>query len=167
MERTVESQLRAELRLANRQAHEADARATDAEAALLESRAAILRAEARSARANARRATQTAALRHLGDVWKRWFEDAQTGITHRAFVEGIGADLQAVIAESKADGPTGPGDDAWGTVWLHTDWRYVTSKMTTPERECAADAVARWSAKLNEYDGEGDVELEGLRWWRG
>lgn len=166
MDRTIEQQLRAELRIANRHANEVDARMADAEAAVFEARAAILRAEARSARANARRSTQTAALRHLQDVWKRWLEDAQAGITHRAFVEGIGADLQAVIEESKADGPTGPGDEAWGTVWLHADWRYLTKQMSTPEREHAADAVARWMAKLDEADGEVRTEPEELRWWR-
>ncbi|WP_327300365.1 hypothetical protein [Streptomyces goshikiensis] len=59
------------------------------------------------------------------------------------------------------------GDEAWGTVWLHSKWRYITSQMTTPERELAADAVARWSAALNAHDGEPTTgEPEGLRWWR-
>lgn len=58
-------------------------------------------------------------------------------------------------------------DEAWGTVWLHSKWRYITGKMTTPERELAADAVARWSAALNERDGEPTTdEPDGLRWWR-
>lgn len=75
--------------------------------------------------------------------------------------------MQAVIEEAGADGPAGPGDEAWGSVWLHGNWRFLTSKMSTPERELAADAVARWSAALNadDEDLEGG-EPEGLRWWR-
>lgn len=58
-------------------------------------------------------------------------------------------------------------DDAWGTVWLHSKWRYITGQMTAAERELAADAVARWSAALNAHDGEPTTdEPEGLRWWR-
>jgi hypothetical protein len=58
-------------------------------------------------------------------------------------------------------------DGAWGTVWLHGKWRYLTSQMTTAEREHAADAVARWSAMLAAEDNDPDrSEPEGLRWWR-
>ncbi|MET9222374.1 hypothetical protein ABZX65_26920 [Streptomyces sp. NPDC003300] len=58
-------------------------------------------------------------------------------------------------------------DDAWGTVWLHGKWRYLTKCMTTQEREHAAACVARWSARLAEIDGDpGRPEPDGLRWWR-
>lgn len=68
--------------------------------------------------------------------------------------------------------PTDPGesievDGAWGEVWLHGKWQYLTSKMTTPQREYAADAVARWSAALAAIDKDPNRgEPEGLRWWR-
>jgi hypothetical protein len=71
------------------------------------------------------------------------------------------------IIDSCMAGETVPGDAAWGTVWLHGNWRYLTSKMTTAERETAADAVSRWSAALHADDP--DIELgepDGLRWWR-
>jgi hypothetical protein len=58
-------------------------------------------------------------------------------------------------------------DDAWGSVWLHGKWSWLTKNMTTPEREYAADCVARWNARLAEEDEEPDRgEPEGLRWWR-
>jgi hypothetical protein len=58
-------------------------------------------------------------------------------------------------------------DAAWGSVWLHGDWRWLTKCMTTPEREYAADCVARWNARLAEEDGDPDrAEPDGLRWWR-
>jgi hypothetical protein len=58
-------------------------------------------------------------------------------------------------------------DDAWGSVWLHGKWSWLTKNMTTLQREYAADCVARWDARLAEIDGEpGRGEPEGLRWWR-
>ena len=66
------------------------------------------------------------------------------------------------------DAPAEYGDGAWGSVWLHGNWRYLTEQMTTEEREHAADAVARWDQGLADVDGEqGRPEPEGLRWWRG
>lgn len=60
-----------------------------------------------------------------------------------------------------------PGDGAWHTVWLEGGWRWITSRMTTPQREHAADAAARYNRYLAEYDGDPDrSEPEGLRWWR-
>jgi hypothetical protein len=58
--------------------------------------------------------------------------------------------------------PDPVNDEAWGSVWLHGNWRYLTSRMTTPEREHAADAVARWCAQ----DPDDPSEPTGLRWWR-
>lgn len=59
------------------------------------------------------------------------------------------------------------GDSAWGSVWLHGNWGWLTRCMTTPEREHAADAVARWNAVLAAIDNDPDRgEPSGLRWWR-
>ena len=56
---------------------------------------------------------------------------------------------------------------AWHTVWLETRWEWVTSKMTTPQREYAADRVAAYGEYLAALDGEeGRGEPDGLRWWR-
>jgi hypothetical protein len=60
-----------------------------------------------------------------------------------------------------------PENGAWGAVWLEGNWRWVTSRMTTAQREYAADRVAAYSAFLASVDGEPDrAEPEGLRWWR-
>jgi len=57
--------------------------------------------------------------------------------------------------------------DAWGSVWLHTNWWHVTSQMTTPGAEYAADCVARWMVALDAADGVPTrTEPEDLRWWR-
>jgi hypothetical protein len=57
---------------------------------------------------------------------------------------------------------------AWHTVWLESGkWRWTTQKMTTPQREYAADCVAAYSRYLATEDGDLErAEPEGLRWWR-
>ncbi|MFE1383505.1 hypothetical protein ACFW6S_31620 [Streptomyces sp. NPDC058740] len=56
---------------------------------------------------------------------------------------------------------------AWFTVWLEGGWKWVTSRMTTEQREYAADRVAAYSAYLAAVDGEPERGvLAGLRWWR-
>lgn len=169
MDQTLEKRLRAHLRLAQQHAHTTDAERGEMEAQLLRTRAEVQAARAHAARTHASIAAKTAALRHLEEVWVRWFQNTQPGLSIRDFAQGVGGDLRAVLdeAEAEADGQAGPGDDAWGTVWLHGNWRYLTSKMTTPEREHAADAVARWSAALHADDPDlEEGEPEGLRWWR-
>ena len=53
-------------------------------------------------------------------------------------------------------------DSAWCAVWLHGNWRWLTQKMTTEEREAAADAVDRCRMRA---EPEEDVEPIS-RWWR-
>ncbi|MFD9249579.1 hypothetical protein [Streptomyces bottropensis] len=56
---------------------------------------------------------------------------------------------------------------AWHTVWLEGKWRWITSKMTTEQREYAADRVAAYSRYLATCDGDLErEEPESLRWWR-
>lgn len=86
--------------------------------------------------------------RSYPDEHPRWRADAE-------------ADADAVMAV--LDEVQQLNDDAWGSVWLHRKWSWLTKCMTTEEREHAADCVARWSARL-EPDEPG--EPEGLRWWR-
>lgn len=60
-----------------------------------------------------------------------------------------------------------PENGAWHTVWLEGNWSWVTKKMTTPQREYAADRVAAYSRYLTACDGDLErEEPEGLRWWR-
>lgn len=71
-------------------------------------------------------------------------------------------DAQAVAA---AGNTTENG--AWHTVWLEGKWRWITSRMTTPQREYAADCVAAYSRYLATCDADLErEEPEGLRWWR-
>lgn len=74
-------------------------------------------------------------------------------------------DTLAVLDTATPD-MTLPGDGAWHSVWLHGNWRYLTQQMETPEREHAADAVARYRTVLS-ADGEDRFEEpQDLRWWR-
>lgn len=161
-ERSVEAQLRAELLLARRHTHTIDAERAEAEARLLETRAALERSSAREARTHASAVNAHAAVaevRRLCDL------TIQSSVRAQAVAQA--RDTLAVIDSCMA-GETVPGDAAWGTVWLHGNWRYLTSQMTTAERETAADAVARWSAAQNADDPDLEPgEPDGLRWWRG
>jgi muconolactone delta-isomerase len=80
-------------------------------------------------------------------------------------------DAQAAQAvrrrEQDATGDT-VENGAWHTVWLESGkWRWVTSKMTTEQREYAADCVAAYSRYLATVDGDlKREEPSGLRWWR-
>lgn len=102
----------------------------------------------------------------LDEVWKQ-LRDTPGGPN----IEGMGI-VAGMLTEST------PGerevsvvreteDDAWGSVWLHGKWSWLTKNMTTPERELAADAVERWNQRLCRIDGLDREPLEGLRWWRG
>lgn len=157
----TERRLRAELRIAQQRAHTADAERAEAEAALLEARAATLRANARAARAQAE-----AAAAHLAVAEVRRLSELT--ITSSARVQAVAQarDTLAVIDAINPDTAL-PGDAAWHSVWLHGDWRWLTKNMTTPEREHAADAVARYDTVLSAADGEDQSEEpEDLRWWR-
>ncbi len=57
-------------------------------------------------------------------------------------------------------------DSAMHSVWLHGSWRFLTRKMTTEQREAAADAVQRYSAWLERQDPELSGKELDLRWWR-
>lgn len=55
-------------------------------------------------------------------------------------------------------------ESAMHSVWLHGNWRFLTSKMTTPEKEATWAAVKNYSRHLN--DGE-ELEDGDWTWWRG
>lgn len=75
-------------------------------------------------------------------------------------------ELRAALDAKPPYRPT-VGDAAWHSVWLHGDWQWLTKNMTTPGREYAADAVARYSAHLDADGSEDDRREPGdLRWWR-
>ena len=74
--------------------------------------------------------------------------------------------LERILTASRGGEPT-PLESAMHSVWLHGDWRWLTRKMTTEEREAAADAVQRYSDYVSQDE---DEEFRGpitdLRWWR-
>ena len=151
----------ARLRLAQQHAHTADAERAEAVAELLEARAMLERANARAARTHAEAVNAQAAVAEVR-------RQCQLTIDASVRVQAVeqARDTLAVVDRCMA-GATTPGDDAWGTVWLHGNWPWLTGRMSTPEREHAADAVARWSARLAEEDGDLERgEPDGLRWWR-
>lgn len=61
-----------------------------------------------------------------------------------------------------ADRPEYGLDSAMQSVWLHGNWRFLTSKMTSEEREAAAAAVERYHVAM---DPVGPFDPSGLRWW--
>jgi hypothetical protein len=153
--------LRTELRIANRHAHTADAERAEMEAELLRTRAELAAARARESRTHAASVTDHVAL----DAVRR-LSTATIEASSRVQARQQAQDTLAVIDRVTA-GETTPADGAWGTVWLEGRWRWLTSKMTTEQREYAADCVARWSAALAKDDGDLERgEPDGLRWWR-
>ncbi|MCX4911861.1 hypothetical protein [Streptomyces sp. NBC_00878] len=84
---------------------------------------------------------------------------------------GVAAHVLAVTLDGlndlRPEGQNTSESGAWHTVWLEGKWRWVTSKMTTPQREYAADCVAAYCRYLAVRDGDVErAEPEGLRWWR-
>lgn len=61
--------------------------------------------------------------------------------------------------------PVSPLDGAMHSGKLHSNWRWLTSQMSTGQREAAADAVDRYSAALNGLE-RSDLDQDALRWWR-
>lgn len=151
----------AHLRLAQRHAHHTDAERAEAEARLLNARSDKLRADARAARSHAEAVTSHAAVAEVRRLCEMTIRESV-----RADAIQQARDTLAVIDSITGREPL-PGDAAWGSVWLHGDWKWLTKNMTTAERELAADAVARWSAALNADDNDLEAgEPDGLRWWR-
>lgn len=92
-----------------------------------------------------------------------WAQTCKRLLAHR---DSMAAEVRQLRAR-RSGVPVSPEDDAWGSVWLHGKWSWLTKNMTTVQREYAADCVARWNARLAKIDGDEERgEPEGLRWWR-
>jgi hypothetical protein len=162
MPRSELDQVRAELRVARQHAHRTDAERAEAEARYHQAKAEAERASARAARTHAEAVTTTAALAQVRRLCDMTISDS---IRSDAIQQAH--DTLAAINAITGNEPL-PGDAAWHSVWLHGNWRWLTKNMTTPEREHAADAVARYSDYLTNEDPDlGPAgEPEDLRWWR-
>lgn len=159
-------QLQVQLRLANKHASEADAQLAETTAMLHESMARELHANARAARSHAESGSARAAVAEVRQMWTRWFEHAHDGLTFKEAMSGIAVGLQHVLGIADEEDAAN-GDGAWHTVWLEGNWRWLTTRMTTGQRETAADAVARFDVRLRADDHDSDSgEPEDLRWWR-
>jgi hypothetical protein len=89
--------------------------------------------------------------------------------TYRAILDAQTAAAETMVERRRRRDAAGNTTEngAWHTVWLKGKWSWVTSKMTTPQREYAADCVAAYSRYLATVDGDLErAEPEGLRWWR-
>lgn len=146
MARDELAQTKALLRLAQQHAHRTDAERAETEARLHTAKAEIARARASAARTHAEAVTTQAALLEV-----RRLCDLTIGASGRVHAVEQARDTLAAI-EAVTGAALLPGDGAWGSVWLHGKWKWLTKNMTTPERELAADAVARWSAALHAED---------------
>lgn len=161
MARDELARTKALLRLAQQHAHRTDAERADAEARHHHAKADAERAKANAARAHAEAVTAQAALAEV----RRLCDHIITSSVRVQAVEQARDTLAAI--DSVTEGAPLPGDAAWHSVWLHANWHWLTKNMTTPEREHAADAVARYDAYLSTLDGDDrSEEPEGLRWWR-
>lgn len=82
--------------------------------------------------------------------------------------EQMDSELRAAATEAtELERLNTPENGAWNQVWLEGNWQWVTSRMTTEQREYAADRVAAYGRYLGFVDGErGRGEPAGLRWWR-
>ncbi len=59
-----------------------------------------------------------------------------------------------------------PLDHAMFTAWLHCDWRFVSSKMTTEEREAPVEAILRYDRELKAGEPDEDaLTRESVAWW--
>ncbi|MFJ4473189.1 hypothetical protein ACIP2X_37645 [Streptomyces sp. NPDC089424] len=160
MARDELAQTKALLRLAQQHAHRTDAERAEMEARLHTQQAETARAHARTARTHAEAVSTQAALTEV----RRFCQTTVDGSVRVQAVEQA-RDTLAVIDAITGNDPL-PGDAAWHSVWLHGNWRYLTKQMSTPEREHAADAVARYSVHLNAEDPDLEAEVTDLRWWR-
>lgn len=117
----------------------------------------------------ARRVTADERLhrKQADDLWR--LGDVIPALREKGIAEGLEMAREhhlAVVAEGREAGQPSYLESAMHSVWLHGDWRYLTSKMTAEEREAAAVAVQRYSTWLNRQDPSLTSEVLDLRWWQ-
>lgn len=68
----------------------------------------------------------------------------------------------AICAETVLEA-VGPYEDLLASIWLYIEWRYVTTQLTTEQKELFADSVDRSHERT--HDGT-DEPSKAERWWR-
>lgn len=109
-----------------------------------------------TAKRSAANAAVTGAVRRMADVMDHYTRD----------MDRVARAMAAMDVEP--DEARRVEDAAWGSVYLHGKWRFLTSKMTTEERTVAADAVDRdWALAEADDPGltRGPDSKAALRWW--
>jgi hypothetical protein len=108
--------------------------------------------------------------RHRGNGQRLWIDgDVIEAVKERWTAVGLdqARELMLDVTAEPSGGEPNPLDAAMHSVWLHGNWRFLTSQMTTEEREAAADAVQRHNEWANRQDDDlGPIDNAGLRWWR-
>lgn len=84
--------------------------------------------------------------------------DQQRAEANVAFIAAAREDIPALLSLVDVL------DAAMHSVWLHGQWRWLTSNMTTEEREAAWAAVQRYGARL--HPGEPPMPDKFGAWWR-
>jgi hypothetical protein len=56
-------------------------------------------------------------------------------------------------------------EDLLASLWLYIPWRFVTSQLTTPQKELFADALDAFHARANAEDPDLDAQPVD-RWWK-
>lgn len=102
---------------------------------------------------------EVAAISEPVEYTELFLGDSPTEVTRRAQAwmrtqDGDEGDDQSAASDL---------DGAMHAVWLHGQWRWITQKMSTEEREAAVAAVVRYSRSIGE--GKPPLEPDGLRWW--
>ncbi|MEU9703046.1 nuclease-related domain-containing protein [Streptomyces sp. NPDC047981] len=133
----TDKSLEARLRIAQQHAHTADAERAEAVARLHEAQAALERANARAARVHAEAVNVQAAVAEV-----RRLSTVTIEASLRVQAVEQARDTLAVIDRCLA-GEATPGDGAWGSVWLHGNWKWLTSQMSTPGRGVGAGRAGR------------------------
>jgi hypothetical protein len=100
------------------------------------------------------------AVQRAAEVMLRQYETQYDAahLTWRDFAD----DARAILGDA-APPLAEPYQDLLGSIHLCIPWRWVTSQLTTEQKELWADAVEAWSARLN----TGTEETTTVdRWWR-
>jgi hypothetical protein len=102
------------------------------------------------------------AVQHAAEVMLRQYESQYNAehLTWRDF-----ADDARAILDAAAPDLAQRYEDLLASIWLYVPWHWVTSQLTTPQKELWADAIDAGHARAAAED-PGLDPLPAERWWR-